>query len=205
MLPLIEINYKKVCQIVQDYASPGYFRTVVKSFVCDCDKLSKEIAIINENEDRVFTQIVLSGIIEKQLRSNILFFFTPFSKMIKISVATLRMNTNFMWLRNLPGYSEYGQDYLVDIAKPFLFWDGNNLIRIYDIPDYDPNKYYINDFGSLYGLCSTETDPENYNDIKENRGKEYFDYSVVPKNPEETIIHNDKKYILLHRRYIISI
>ncbi len=204
MLQLIEINYQKVCQIVQDYASPGYFRTVVQSFVCDFEELSKGISINRENEDRVFTKIILSGIVKKQPKSNILFFYTPFSKILKISVATRKLNTDFMWLREIPGYCEYGQDYLNEIAKPFLYWDGKNLIRIYHIPDYNPDNHYINDFGSLYGLMSFETNEENYNDIKENRDKIHYDYSVVPKDPEEIITHKDKKYVLLHSRYIFS-
>ena len=75
--------------------------------------------------------------------------------------------------------------------------------RIYEITDYESGKYYINDFGSLYGLNIFETNKDEYERIKSNQGNEAWDYSIVPEEPEEIITYKDKKLVLLHSRCML--
>lgn len=201
MLPVIKISTKDIFVAVEDFMEPGKINISVQTFAYDFTEFKKGLESKNENADRLMSKTILVGMMQKQFKSKIMFFYSPYSEYTFISAALLKLNSNLNWLRNIPGYSEYGQENLKPNARPFLYWDGDNLHRIYYIPDYEPSTSYINDFGSLYGLLSSDTDPDTYNRVKLNKANKTWDYSIVPDEHEEIITVKNKKLVLLHSRY----
>lgn len=201
MLPLIKINTKSIFTEVEDFMHPGNMNIVVQTFAYDLTNLIKGLRNKNTNVDRLFSETILAGVMQKQFKSKVMFFYSPHSKFTFISAALLKLNSNLNWLCNIQGYSEYGQEYLKPNAKPFMYWDGDNLHRIYYLPDYNPSEYYVNDFGSLFGLLSSDTNQDSYNRIKRNEANNTWDYSIVPDEHEEILTVKNKKFVLLHSRY----
>jgi hypothetical protein len=79
----------------------------------------------------------------------------------------------------MPGYLEYGQDFVQPIAHPFLFYTGMEIYRVYEVEDPEPDAYYISDFGNLFGLTTSSVSKEEYNGISSSVESD-ADYSAVP-------------------------
>jgi len=204
LLPLIKINLTECCQITEDIVILGKHNIAVQTYAFNFDEFLEGLKKNNENADVHLSKTILQGLMQKPLKSKILFFFSPNSQFNFISAALLKLQSNLHWLSNIYGYVESAQEYLKPNARPFMYWDGNNLHRIYDITNYDPSSNYINDFGSIYGLASSETEEEMYKHIKANTDNQSWDYSIVPKEHEEIVTIKEKKFVLLHNRYELS-
>lgn len=201
MLPLIKININEIYFKADNLISKERDNIVVQTFAYNVNDLLVQYEKKKENADQLFTRAILYGIMSKQPKSKIIFFYSPHSEYTFISIALHKLNSNFFWLQKIPGYCEWGQEYLKENARPFLYWDGNNLHRIYFLPEYKPATRYITDFGSLYGLLSSETDEQTYKRIKLNEDGKAWDYSIVPDMHDEIVTVKDNKLVLLHSRY----
>ncbi len=204
MLPLIKINPNNILHVVENFLSPDNINIVGQTFAYRFNDLLSRLKEKNENMDRYFSTRILEGMSKKPLKSEMLFFYSPHGDFSFISAALLKLNINLNWMSKFAGYYESGQDYLKQNSQPFMYWDGNNLHRIYNIPDYDPSFKYINDFGSLYGISTSEAEDFYYNRTLLNEDSETWDYSIVPDESEEIVTINGNKYVLLHSRYVME-
>ncbi len=136
--------------------------------------------------------------LEKALKAPVLFWYTPLNDSFIVTVCS-KHDVNFMdLLHSLPGYIEYGQDYLKPNARFFLYWDGENLIRIHGLIGLDSSTdCLVADFGNMSGLHVASSDPETYQDIFESP-MDYFEYLAVPEESAFVYLQNNKTVTVNH-------
>jgi len=114
-----------------------------------------------------------------------------------LSVCSKRDTNLLNILSSLPGYLEYGRDYLPALAVPFIFWGGLQVYRLYCVQEQPTASYYICDFGNLFGMRVEEAQWHDYERIRK-QPEQYIDYSAVPVEPSEEIEANGINFILQH-------
>jgi len=203
MLKIIDIRIAEICKTANDFMAGGQEKIVVQSYAYHTDKIIDDMKEAKTNIDQYFSRLILHGLSTSKLKSKILFFFVPLGEVTIMCAADNKQNIDHYYLSKTNAYFESGQEYLHNNARPFMYWDGKNVIRIYSLPEeYSAEKYYFNDFGSLYGLLTAEADEEYYNELKNEPG-ESWDYSIVPRESEEIITYKEKKLVLSHSFYRI--
>lgn len=201
MLQVIDIKITEICKTAIDFMAGGQEKIVVESFAYHTNEIIGDVKEDKINIDQYFSRLILYGLSASKLKTNILFFYVPLGDVTLICAADNKHNIDHYYLSKTNEYFESGQEYLHSNARPFIYWDGKNVTRIYALPDeYSDEKYYFNDFGSLYGLFTSESDEEYYYELKSNPG-EFWDYSIVPKEQEEIITYKNKKLVLSHSFY----
>ncbi len=149
------------------------------------------------NLDWFITPPIAWRLFEKRLLCSITFWYTPLNNHFVITVCSKR-NVDFMNpLHGLPGYSEYGQSFLRQNARPIIYWDGHFVFRIHPIFPNTSSEYLVEDLGNLFALFVEESDQEQYNEILQNP-VEYFDYLAVPVKEEQSYNWNGKLIKVKH-------
>ena len=120
------------------------------------------------------------------------------------------------WAREIPGYFESGRDSIDDGARPFAYWSGQNLHRLYPAESLLPfpaedgspvevtdDMEFVSDLGSGFGWTVAQADPAIAKGIRAS-GEENWEYSLVPHHAEEIVQVGELRCVLLHSRYTIS-
>ena len=180
MLPTKTIQLDQVSFSARDILGDGESKVVAWSFAYRTEELKQAAFACEMNIDRFLTSSVLQRLLEKSPIEELLFFYTPRDEYILLSVTSRQGKSQCTWLKTVPGFYEFGSDYLDYPSEPFLFWDRHSLHRIYTRPDFsDSNKPLVSDFSCPEGLGVFETDDDTADNIRKNP-LDYWYYSVVP-------------------------
>ncbi len=152
------------------------------------------------NIDRFLTCRLSLFLTKKKPKSNILIFYTPTQDRFVVTVCS-RRRVNFLDVLHstagMPGYMEYGQDYVPVTARPFLYYGGMEIFRVYDVDNPKPGAFYVSDFGNLFGLTTFTVSKDDYVRIKTDV-QSHVEYSVVPQLPTEEVKHLGVSVLLQH-------
>ena len=120
------------------------------------------------------------------------------------------------WAREIPSYFESGRDTIDDSARPYTYWSGQNLHRLYPaeslLPfldedgtprEADDGMEYVLRLRRGNWLVCWPSYPEIAEHIRSG-GEENWEYSIVPSQSEELLKAGDLHCVLLHSRYILS-
>jgi len=122
----------------------------------------------------------------KSLKSPVTFWFAPLGKLFVVTAYSAHNVDFFDPMLRMPGYVEYGGNYLRSTARPFLHWDGKNLFRVHAIVTPPSGLFILADFGNGFGLDVSETDEDTYCEIRNNPSM-YFEHTAVMQgNPSTT-------------------
>lgn len=197
MLPTIDLDFAQMCAPAFD-VNNGRHTFVGNTFACYLEPLRAAAIEAKKSLDRLITEAVLAGITERPPRSKALFWYTPGNDMIFLTGCDKHQRFRPMWLRNLPGYFECGSDFVHPNSRPYLYWNGANLTRIY-LMDEPPQKgkKYLSDLGALFGALVGVGDEYAVEQVRAS-DPEYVWYSLVPDEPDEIIVIGNRKCILCH-------
>ena len=203
MLQVVHFRDINCCESGYNPAT-GRQSLIGQDFVYKWDPVREYATRRGLNLDSFLVLPIAARLFEKKLLSSVLFWFTPMNDVFVVTVCSKR-NVNFMNpLHSLTGYVEYGQNYLRPHARPFLYWNGENVLRIHPVLDMDtPPEYLVADFGNLFGLTVAESSPEQYREILENP-VDYFDCLAVPEESEQVCDWNGKTSTIQHALCVIE-
>lgn len=200
MLPTINLDPATVCAAAYNF-SEGRRAFIGHSFAYYLDKLLGVARQQRKSLDRILTETVLDGMAAHPRKTQALFWFCGTNDLVILTVCDLRQKLRPMWMRNAPGYMECGSDYVHLTAKPFLYWDGNNLTRVYPMPEpRRTGQTYLCDLGSLMGYYVGVGD-EGAVDCVASADPGYAVYSIVPEAAEEIVTIAQRRCVLLHAFY----
>ena len=110
-----------------------------------------------------------------------------------------------MWMNTVPGYFECGSDYVSANSRPYLYWDGNNLTRVYLISESpERGQTYLCDLGALMGSLIGAGDEGAIERVKAC-DPDFLEYSIVPDVAEEVVSVGGRKCVLCHAFCTVSV
>lgn len=155
------------------------------------------------NLDMFLTRKLAEFLNDKKAKATLLIFYTPVDDRFVLTICS-RKSPDFLKVLHstagMPGYLEYGQDYVPSTAKPFLYYAGLQIFRVYQVENPQADAFYVSDFGNLFGLITSVADEESYTDIK-NNPTDYLDYCAVPTDPTTQLTTGDSN-ITIHHAFI---
>lgn len=204
MLPSIRIDLAQVCAPGYDFAHSRH-TFLGYAFAYYFDQVMQFAQEHNKSLDRVLTELVLGGLTAHPLKTKALFWFTPTNELLFLTVSDVRQKLHPMWMCDLKGYMECGSDYVRPNARPYLYWDGNNLTRVYPPPGpREPDQTYLCDLGALMGYYVGWGDEGAVKGVRVG-DPEFTLYSIVPEEPEEIVTIGQRKCLLSHAFYELRI
>lgn len=181
MLPVIEIHISKVCKLGLNLRT-GERGPIGDSYWFEWNAVLDAVKKQKMNLDSFLTLRLAHFLTKKKPKSNILIFYAPTNDRFALTVCS-RRSVSFLDVLHstagMPGYLAYGQDHVLPIAHPFLFYNGTEIYRVYEVEDPEPDAYYFSDFGNLFGLTTSPVAKEEYEGIASN-AESAPDYSAVP-------------------------
>lgn len=205
MLPVKEIVLYDDCKLTKDVYGSGEYNVFAYTYAYNFSKMRDAALEEGENLDRFLSRQILAGMVRRPVRDKLMFFYTPWPdpEYVIISVSSRSMKAKCQWLLHLIDYCSYGEEYLRATGKPFMYWDGKELHRIYEAPPkVSARSKYICDLGSSYGLTVSKAPAAQYREIARNR-TENWEYSAVPAEEEEQIAIEGKQQVLHHSFYML--
>ncbi|MCF7805116.1 MAG: hypothetical protein K9N46_04530 [Candidatus Marinimicrobia bacterium] len=195
MLPTISINSKDIVASQQELKS----KTLTgHTFTFSFQTVREESIEMGLNLDSFLISHIAYGISQKGYKSKFLIWYVPMQHMFSIYITSKGNRVDGMWLLNTPGRYEYGENYLHNNSKPYMYYDGKNIYRIYE--KIGGQEFGLVDFGSLFGITHSAANKEQYEDIQQNE-IDYWDYSVIPQVATQIIEWNGKKIVLNNAFY----
>ena len=211
MLPTLNLDLSKICQSRIDLFAGGKTSFIGRTRCYHLDQLRDAARQSNENLDRFITKHLAAGMGTKPVKSELLFWFAKYARphegrnpakpvksellfwfaagndLIWLTPCDKALRVGCWWMNEIPGYWESGTEGVRDNAKPYAYWDGNNLYRIYALPEsFHEDALYLNDLGTLFGLAVEECDEETHCSFRDEP-MERWDYSVVPTESQEIV------------------
>ena len=196
MLPRVQLRDIICCQTGYN-PTTGHRAAIGKDFVYRWEPVRVSAMQRGLNLDNFLVLPIAARLSDKKLRSPVLFWFTPMNDVFVVTV-TSRRNVDFMDpLHSLPGYTQYGEDYLRPHARPIVYWNGVEPLRTHPMLGNAPGGFLVADFGNLFGLNVAESSAEQHREILENP-VDYFEYVAIPDTPEQVCNWNGETFILQH-------
>lgn len=215
-LPTVELNLDQLCSL----GTPWHVSNssiVGQVYAYRIDPLQKAVMEAGENLDVFLTARIAKGIHSRPFKKKALFWFWGVPGMIFLAVTKAGPKANFDWLRNIPGFYDFGEGNIRLDASPFVYWDGKIIHRVYaqptstgldDMEEFEEeespgNDFYIVDFGSASKLYTARTTEETYLEIKEDM-QEHWEYSAVPQKSEQHLALDGTSVVIRHAFYALS-
>lgn len=168
-----------------------------QDFCYEWNRVRTAAKLLGHNLDSFLSLPIGSRLADKGLKTPVTFWFAPLNKLFVVTVCS-KYKADFMNpLHSLPGYVEYGASYLRPTARPFLHYDGSRIIRVHLLESRPRGGHLVADFGNLFGLTVSESDEEQYNNIRSDP-VEHFEYSAVPRDAEQNVSWKDRGFVLHH-------
>jgi len=184
MLPKIEIQISKICKLGFNLRT-GERGPIGDSYWFEWDAVLDAVKKQKLNLDTFLTLRLAHSLANKKPKSNILVFYAPTNDRFALTVCSRRSVSLLDVLDStagMPGYLEYGQGHVQPVARPFLFYNGKEIYRVYEVEDPEPDEYYVCDFGNAFGLTTSPAEKEEYEDILSDSESDPV-YSAVPREP----------------------
>lgn len=179
------------------YPDSTHARVIGHDFVYDWRRAEQEALKRNCNLDTYLTAPLANRLTTKNLRTPVTFWYAALNNLFFITVCSPR-SVNFCDpLLGLHGYVEYGGNYLRPHAKPFLHWNGSQVIRTHTLESVTKSEFFISDFGSAFGLTVSECDEDLYSEIEQNPA-EHFEYSAVPSISPTSVTASSEAFQVHH-------
>ena len=180
------------------------------------DRLRFESEALGLNLDRFLSQYLARGFSLNYVKRPVLIWFG-----LRFDCAILTFSDKLdryypEWAREIPGYFESGRDSIDDSARPFAYWSGQNLHRLYPTESLLPlpaedgspvevkdDMEFVCDLGSGFGWTVGQADLAIAEGIRAG-GEDNWEYSLVPHQAEEIVRAGELRCVLLHSRYILG-
>jgi hypothetical protein len=216
MLPLLELKLTATASPFKDFATgelayAGYAVAYLMECLRECS------APLAENLDEYLSHKLLDGFTRHPVKRTVLIWFGLVYESAVLTFSAKRDDYCPTWSYEMPGYFESGRDVVTPNARPYAYWDGNNLHRLYQaqslvLPKHDDDwgdeaqttdPEFACDFGPLFGWTIGPVDPGIAKAMR--RGDpEFWEYSIVPREAEQIVKIGEKRAVLLHSRYTIG-
>ncbi len=202
MLQRMQLREINCCESGND---PGTGRkaAIGQDFVYKWERVKEAATKLDLNLDSFITMPIASRLVNKRLSSPVLFWYTPLNEQFVVTVCSKRKVTFMNPLHSLPGYTEYGQSFLRQHARPIIYWNGQQVFRIHAMDVDTPAVHLVADFGNLLGLTVAEADAADYEEIN-GSPVEYFEYFAVPESIEQHCNWNGKVFTVQHALCIMD-
>jgi hypothetical protein len=216
MLPLLQLNFGELCRTGLDFSrvdgtdtdalSDAQIEAACRvctgeSYAYREEQLREEAVETGQNLDQLLSRELLHGFTFNPVKRRSLIWFGRRFGCVILTVCVAKGQLSPEWLYSVPGYLESGSDFVGRADRPYAYWDGHNLHRIYpNVQIKSPTGILICDFGNAFGWSLGETEPENVPAILAN-APEYWEYSCVPSVHEEIVAVKGTRCVLLHSLY----
>lgn len=216
MLPLIEL---KLTSLASPFTNPftGEGACSGHDVALRMEELRSQSEDLKLNLDRFLSDHLVRGFSLNYVKRPILIWFSIRFDCVILSFSDKLDRYCPEWAVGIPGYFEGGRGVVEANARPYAYWNGQNLHRLYPAESFVPrpdedgepvaardDMEFVCDFGSLFGWMVGEADSDTAERIKAG-GEESWDYSVVPHEPEEIVRIGDMRCVLLHSRYTLTV
>ena len=152
------------------------------------------------NIDTFLTRRLAKFLKKKKIKTSLLIFFAPLDDYFVLTICSKKSADFFGVLHSsagMPGYIEYGQEHIRANAKPFLYYAGLQIFRVYEVENPQPDNFYASDFGNQFGLTTSIVDEESHKDIM-NNPTEYLDHCAVSTEPTTRFIDGGSEIVIQH-------
>lgn len=202
MLPLFNVQISDIAEVgFNPHIGSKY--PIGSAFWFSWDAVLTTAEKEGTNFDIFLTRKLAKFLNDKKTKTTLLVFYTSVDDRFALTICS-RKSPDFLNVLHstagMPGYLECGQDYVSSTAKPFLYYAGLQIFRVYQVEKPQEDVFYVSDFGDLFGLITSVADEESYTDIRDNP-TEYLDYCAVPTDPTTRLtVGNDN--IIIHHAFI---
>ena len=212
MLPLIELKLTALASPFNDPFTGGWACNG-HDVALRMDELRAQSEEQHLNLDHFLSQQLARGFGLNYVKRPILVWFS-----LRFDCAILTFSDKLdryypEWAREIPGYFESGREAIGGNARPYAYWSGQNVHRLYPAesmiprPDEDgapvaatEDMEFVCDFGSVFGWIVGQADPVIAEGIRAG-GENNWEYSLVPHEPEEIVRIGGLRCVLLHSRF----
>lgn len=200
MLPTLEIELDRSCRLVREVFTdqiqfPG------QTYAFHYNPAIESAQIQSKSLDRLITEVVLDGMTENPIKSQVIFWYSAIRDMLFLTSCELHRRFDPVWLRRIAGYMESGSDFVPENARPYLYWNGDNLTRVYPpCDDWESGQTYLCDLGSL-PRYSIGPGVDFAVDAVRATNPDYTAYSIVPEEPQQIITVGNRKCVLMYAFY----
>ena len=188
MLPFIDLRVAEYCRIAFNYCL-GLYLPIGRSLWFDTEESTKAGKACRLNFDEYVTALLASLYMKEGPDARILTFYAAIPGRFVVSLCSsdpLNFINGSRPLTDLPGWVDLRHDFIPQVAAPFLLYDRGALTRLYPLEQPQRTSFYVWDFGNCLGNFLKEVDKTFYFRILNDKNT-YYDYSVVPKNPQTSI------------------
>ncbi len=185
MLEQIDIDVAKHCRAAVQLSS-GQPEPIGEAYCFEWGAVADAAREAGQNLDRFLTLRLAGHFALKRSRSSVLVFYTPVQGHIIMTVCSTTRLSMIDALHSMPGYLEYGQEFVPPTARPFILYDEQCLYRTYLTQGRPTESHYICDLGNLFGLSVDAVDEPGYEIVTAGPNSD-VDYSVVPLEPTEEV------------------
>jgi hypothetical protein len=219
MLPLLQLDFSSLCQSALDFSrldgiegralSDAEIERECRaytgqSFAYRDEDLRGRADTTKQNLDQLLSRELVYGFTRHPVKRKSLLWLGRRYGCVIITVCDGRGQVNPGWLCKITGYFESGNDYVGTIDRPYAYWDGGNLHRIYPEASIRSGpRAHVCDFGNAFGWTAGETDSDDIGEVEETltANPDAWEYSIVPESHEEVVTVNNARCLLLHSRY----
>jgi hypothetical protein len=215
MLPLIDL---KLTALAAPFQNPftGEWACNGHAVALRMERLREQSEALNLNLDRFLSHQLARGFSLNHVKRPILVWFG-----VRFGCTILTFSDKLDryypdWAHEIPSYFEEGREAISDIFRPYAYWSGLNLHRIYPadsmLPfvdedgnprETDDGMEYVCDFGAATGWLLGPSYPDIADHIRAG-GEDTWEYSIVPRVPQEILQVGDLRCVLLHSRYNLT-
>jgi hypothetical protein len=218
MLPLLQLDFRELCQSALDFNRLNGIdnRSLTdvqiearcrawtgESYAYRDEQLRQESVSTAQNLDQILSgELVLGFTTHPVKRTGLIWLGRRFNCVI-LTVCDSRGQLCPEWMYSIPGYLESGRDFVGLIDKPYAYWDGHNLHRLYPRTRVaSENSVLVCDFGNGFGWTVEARHPDHVLDQVLENDPEYWEYSCIPSSKHEEIVTvRDTRCVLLRSFY----
>ena len=190
MLPFIDLRVADYCRIAFNYCL-GLYLPIGRSLWFDLKESAKAGKASQLNFDEYMTALLASIFMQEGPDARILTFYAAIPGRFAVSLCSsgsLHFFESSPPMAELPGCVDLRHDFIPQVAAPFLLYDRGAVTRLYPLEQPQRTSFYVWDFGDCLGNFLKEVDKSFYFRILNDKNT-YYDYSVVPKNPQTSITY----------------
>jgi hypothetical protein len=199
MLPSIDLRVADYCRIAFNYCL-GLYLPIGRSLWFDRWESAKAGKAGRLNFDEYLTALMASIFCHEGAESRVLMFYAAIPGRFAVSLCSsdpLNFFNTPLPSVGLPGCVDLRHDFIPQTAAPFLLYDSRAVTRLYPLDHPDRTSFYVWDFSNCLGNFLIEVDKTFYFRILNDKNT-YYDYSVVPKNPQTSITYRGGSITVHH-------